>query len=314
LFTFIGFLNSLELAIITVQARNETQPRDKEMSARHVARVLSQRAQEHPDSSDDDYDAPKKPIRPAFQLPVEGDDDDNDSEEEALPLAAAHAEAEDDGAHPGAAPAEGEDDDLEDEDGQPPQAKATKKKKKKKKNSSSSKPSSAGAVGEPDDDDDERAVLEEAVASNSAGSRAAAIAAVWIVSAGAVDADGELKRRFGGKAVRAVQREGLAASAAARGTRGPPAPRRVLLVTPKPEWGRPHGLLKMESRALGDAKLFEFVWSDEYVRLQRTLASLVLASADPNMLMELLHHEPCHIGALLQLHDVATHTGQVRGR
>jgi hypothetical protein len=285
------------------------------MSARHVARVLSQRAQEHPDSSDDDYDAPKKPIRPAFQLPVEGDDDDNDSEEEALPLAAAHAEAEDDGAHPGAAPAEGEDDDLEDEDGQPPQAKATKKKKKKKKkNSCSSKPSSAGAVGEPDDDDDERAVLEEAVASNSAGSRAAAIAAVWIVSAGAVDADGELKRRFGGKAVRAVQREGLAASAAARGARGPPAPRRVLLVTPKPEWGRPHGLLKMESRALGDAKLFEFVWSDEYVRLQRTLESLVLASADPNMLMELLHHEPCHIGALLQLHDVATHTGQVRGR
>ena len=274
------------------------------MSARHVARVLSQRAQECPDSSDYDDDAPKKPFRPAFQLPVEGDDEDDDSEEEALPVAAAHA---DDGAHPGGEPAVGKDDEVEDVGGQPTQAKATKKKKKKKKGG---KPSAAGAV----DDDDERAVLEEAVASNSAGSRAAAIAAVWIVSEGAVDADGELKRRFGGKAVRSVQREGLAASAASRGTRGPPAPRRVLLVTPKPEWGRPHGLLKMESRALGDANLFEFVWSDEYVRLQRTLESLVLASADPNMLMELLRHEPCHIGALLQLHDVATHTGQVRGR
>ena len=273
------------------------------MSARHVARVLSQRAQECPDSSDYDDDAPKKPFRPAFQLPVEGDDEDDDSEEEALPVAAAHA---DDGAHPGGEPAVGKDDEVEDVGGQPTQAKATKKKKKK-----GGKPSAAGAV---DDDDDERAVLEEAVASNSAGSRAAAIAAVWIVSEGAVDADGELKRRFGGKAVRSVQREGLAASAASRGTRGPPAPRRVLLVTPKPEWGRPHGLLKMESRALGDANLFEFVWSDEYVRLQRTLESLVLASADPNMLMELLRHEPCHIGALLQLHDVATHTGQVRGR
>jgi len=48
------------------------------------------------------------------------------------------------------------------------------------------------------------------------------------------------------------------------------------------------------------------------VALTREFASLQQMSADPNLMLELLRHEPCHVAALLQLHQMATATGQDR--
>ena len=102
------------------------------------------------------------------------------------------------------------------------------------------------------------------------------------------------------------------------GGRPPPAPRRVLLVVPQAVWGRPHGLLRMRGpeavvsgASAADAGLdppmaFSFDWSSEYARLHDSYEALVATSPDPNMLMELIRHEPCHIGALAQLHEVAS--------
>ena len=90
------------------------------------------------------------------------------------------------------------------------------------------------------------------------------------------------------------------------GGRAAPTPRRVLLVTPQSEWGRPHGLITMRELAGG---VYEFSWSREYERMHESYEALVTTSADPNMLLELLRHQPCHVGALAQLHEVASHTG-----
>ena len=102
------------------------------------------------------------------------------------------------------------------------------------------------------------------------------------------------------------------------GGRAAPTPRRVLVVTPQAAWGRPHGLVSQReltreiaiSSGGSGCIVYEFVWSAEYERLHETFEVLVASSADPNMLMELLRQQPCHLGVLSQLHEVASHTGQ----
>ena len=176
------------------------------------------------------------------------------------------------------------------------------------------------------DADDEFAMLVATAAANERAHRAVAIhTALWAVETSTLDADAELRRRFGARAVRVAQRE-AAENVRGRGGRGRPAPtpRRVLLVAPLAGWGRPHGLLRMQTQQLatlassgggggggGDSTTyFSFEWSDEYHRLHEQFELLVAASADPNLLMELLRQQPCHVGALETMHEVASKTGQ----
>ena len=215
---------------------------------------------------------------------------------------------------------------------EPEHAKATGASRNARKKANQEK--AAAAAAEADDTpttdaaaDEELELLEESASSNERSRRAAAIATSWLVSSDTLDAEREMAKRFGAKAVRVAQREAAAEQRGQQqqfmirghgrggGGRAPPTPRRVLLVQPQPEWGRPHGLIKMqtlpnERPASSDEILFAFEWSVEYRRLHQAFEVLIASSPDPNMLLELLHQEPCHIGALAQLHEVATKTGQ----
>ena len=157
-------------------------------------------------------------------------------------------------------------------------------------------------------------MLDESAAGNAAVARANAIRSAWVIDSNALDADREMRRKFGARAVRVAQREAAAEDrqmirghGRGGGGRAAPTPRRVLLVTPQSEWGRPHGLITMRELAGG---VYEFSWSREYERMHESYEALVTTSADPNMLLELLRHQPCHVGALAQLHEVASHTGR----
>ena len=195
---------------------------------------------------------------------------------------------------------------VTDEDEAPPSGGGKKKKKKKK----GKQP--AAAV----DADDEEAALEQmlvvAARENAAGVEASRLAGVWTVASRMLDAEAEQKKLFGARAVRAAQAE-LAAEdrGGGRNVRGggagsrAPKPRRVLLVEPPQSAGRPHGLLKMGMSAeapvntVGSAgpaqRVFSFEWSARLESLTRQFASLQQMSADPNLMLELLRHEPCHL-------------------
>ena len=194
------------------------------------------------------------------------------------------------------------------------------KKAAKKARKKASEAASAAAVAE-GEADEELQLLELGAKANAADARRAHIESVWVVESRDLDGEAEMRRRFGASSVRAAQRE--AAQEARRGhqqleVRGGrggrrPAPRRVLLVTPKADWGRSHGLYSMGVRPHPTSEglqLFQFDYSAEALALNSQFEQLVLASADPQMLMELLRAQPCHVGALLQLHAVATQTGQ----
>ena len=253
-------------------------------------------------SSSDEEPTPR--AAPASFLHLLGDDDDGDqapsSEDEAPTPAPAPV--------PTPAPAPAPASVTLEED--PPSGKKKKKKKKKKGKGTA-------AVVEEEDEDNDLALLEATARANVAGVRTASVASVWVVESKELDAEGEMRRKFGSRVVRAAEREGAAAAGRGRG-RQPPAltARRALLVTPKSDWGRPRGLI---SQAVVDtvpgphgtvASLFAFSWSAQYVQLERQFEQLVQMSADPNMLMELLRHEPCHVAALEQLHRIAAQTGQ----
>ena len=203
---------------------------------------------------------------------------------------------------------------------------ANKKARKKANKAAAAAAAASSAAGDDDDDfgdEEEMKMLEASAAGNVALSRAAAIHSVHVVDTHALDADAEMRKRFGSRAVRVAQREAAAEDrqqirghGRGGGGRAAPTPRRVLVVTPQSAWGRPHGLVSMRELKSSDAasaasgSVYQFVWSSEYERLHETFEVLVASSADPNMLMELLRQQPCHLGALAQLHEVATQTGQ----
>ena len=212
----------------------------------------------------------------------------------------------------------------------PPQQSRNKQKKDRKKRNAAaaaaataaSSGSGQGAEGGAVDqaDNDEMAMLEANASANSVLQRQEALRSCWQVDAANLDADAEMRRRFGARAVRVAQREAAAEErqqirghGRGGGGRAPPTPRRVLFVTPQAEWGRPHGLLRMRGSpgsVEAGTTIYEFEWSEDYVRQHQQYEALVAMSADPQMLLELLRHEPCHVGALAQLHEVASHTGQ----
>jgi hypothetical protein len=156
---------------------------------------------------------------------------------------------------------------------------------------------------------------EEAVAVAEADKAASA----WRVDPKTLEAEAELRRRFGARAVRAAQSE-VRAGRGGRGVRGgprnPPPRRRGLLVTPK-DWPRPDPgytqelLLQRDSQRDEDGTLlFAFDVSARYGALLLELEVLAQHTADPSMLVELVHHEPGHVDALLRLHAIARTMGQ----
>ena len=252
---------------------------------------------EEEEEEEEEEAAPVQPVRNAFAGLMDSDSDgEADSEEEPEEEKAVVVEA----------PAPAQPTEATEEDEAPPSGGGKKKKKKGKK--------PAAAV----DADDEAALeqmLEVAARENAAGAETSRLAGVWAVAAKMLDAEAEQKKLFGARAVRAAQAE-LAAEdrGGGRNVRGggagsrAPKPRRVLLVEPPQSAGRPHGLFKMSLSAeapvntqgsAGPAqRVFSFEWSERLVALTREFASLQQMSADPNLMLELLRHEPCHLAAL----------------
>lgn len=208
--------------------------------------------------------------------------------------------------------------------GQPALSKKAAKKARKKANAAVAAAAESESV--PDGVDEELELLAESAAVNERSRREVAIASAWLVEPSTLDADKEMARRFGARAVRAAQREVAAEQRQQQGRmhglrghgRAAPTPRRVLLVVPKAAWGRPHGLIRMQGpmgtggggggSASGGSgsgggeeapQLYGFEWSPEYERLHDQYEALVAASADPNLLIEMLRHEPVRADALL---------------
>ena len=289
--------------------------------ARHARKAKASEAATHAEDvdSEDDEPARRAPARAAFALLMDDDDDDDDNEEEvedqvspaqpeqALRATATIAQQDEETAVAARS--------LTAANAELPAPRAgLSKKARKRANKKATAAEELDSLATPGDGD-ELKMLAASAAANAASLRAKAISAVWTVDAGGLDADAELRRKFGSRAVRAAQRDMLLEGRHHGGRgRSAPTPRRVLLVTPKPEWGRPHGLIKMVARERlsgASGHFFTFEWSEEYVRLHHTFEMIALSSPDPNMLVELVRQQPCHIGALLQLHEIATSTGQV---
>ena len=277
------------------------------MSSRHARRQLAAGATDSriaPSEDDtDDDDAPAAaPAKNAFDL-LGGDDSppDDDSDEEAE----------------GAAPAPAPEPEI-----LAPSAK-DRKAAKKQRQKASKKAAVAAAAAAADEDED--AMLESAARENAAGVETSRLASVWMVDGRTLDAEAEQKKLFGARAMRAAQAElraeGRGRGHGAHGGAGShaPKPRRVLLVAPQATWARPQGLLKQVQ--LGEAaadgavsgpvqREYAFEWSQRLQALTQEFWLLQQHSADPNLIIELLRHEPCHVAALLQLQQVAASTGQ----
>lgn len=294
------------------------------MSARHAARVKA--AQAAREASDDDEpssdeEVPHTKQRSAFALLACSDDAESESEEES----GSEEKEKDEQAvqASSSAPSKSVDhspaveqsreasveDDADNEEYKYDHAvapdtfvgkKLAKKARKRANKASAASVSDRDGGGDGAEDDLLAATAAANAAANAAHARCAAINAAWQVDVQALDAEREMQRKFGGRAVRAAQRE-MVVEARGRhggggGGRAAPTPRRVLFVAPKAEWGRPHGLFKMTARGkAGDGALvYGFEWSAEYVELHRRFEMLVLSSADPNILQELLRQVRMH--------------------
>ena len=275
------------------------------MSSRHARRLATGPVAPSEDDTDDEAAAAPAPAKNAFDL-LGGDDSppDDDSDDEA------------ESAAPTPAPAP-----------EPPAPPAKDKKANKKQRQKVNKKAAAAAAtaDEADEEEDEDAMLESAARDNAAGVETSRLASVWVVDSRTLDAEAEQKKLFGARAMRAAQAElraeGRGRGHGAHGGAGShaPKPRRVLLVAPQATWARPQGLLKQVQ--LGEAatdgavsgptqREYAFEWSQRLQALTQEFWVLQQHSADPNLMIELLRHEPCHVAALLQLQQVAASTGQ----
>eukprot|EP01090_Pellita_catalonica_P017664 TRINITY_DN5384_c0_g1_i1.p1 TRINITY_DN5384_c0_g1~~TRINITY_DN5384_c0_g1_i1.p1 ORF type:complete len:521 (-),score=73.68 TRINITY_DN5384_c0_g1_i1:89-1627(-) len=115
----------------------------------------------------------------------------------------------------------------------------------------------------------------------------------------------ELKRLFGGK-VLSQSRENNT-----RGSRGRTLRlKKCILVEAKPTWPVPTEEIEME---LSDSKdgvdYFVMKWGNSYHKLQDQFYECV-ESNDPNTIVQFLQFNPYHLDSLLQLCEVAQHTGE----
>ncbi|OZJ05674.1 hypothetical protein BZG36_01441 [Bifiguratus adelaidae] len=116
-----------------------------------------------------------------------------------------------------------------------------------------------------------------------------------------LDAEAEMKRMFGSRVVNSEQR-------AKRQTRL----KRHLLATPRVDWPTKApsgiGMEPVEMEGFSDLSFFEFIHSKDYQGVQRAFKNCV-ATMDPNTLVILLQNHPYHVDTLLQLSEVAKHSG-----
>ena len=255
------------------------------------------------DESESEEDVAAAPRAAAFAALVGSDDSDSDSAASSDPdVAEEAAEAEQE-----AVPVEA--------DKEPETAPSGGRKAKKKRSSQR-----ARAQAEATDvlEDEEARLLEAATAQACVEASAAAAAdktaSTWRVDPKSLDGEGELRRRFGARAVRAAQSELRGAARGGgrglrAGVRAMPQRRRGMLVTPKEGWPRPDCGYTQSCVGLseegGGASEFCFEVSGRYASLLSELEALSQHTADPAVLVELVHHEPGHVDALMRLHSIA---------
>lgn len=197
----------------------------------------------------------------------------------------------------------------------PGEQRKSKKRSGKRGGAKAMMPLAVGTSGARDSAEAEETRLLESAARQarqeaSAAAEADDAASAWRVDPKTLDAESELRRRFGARAVRAAQSE---VRAGRGGPRSLQQRRRGLLVTPT-EWPRPdpgytQALLAPPREDDGNLH-FAFDVSARYGALLQELEMLAQHTADPSVLVDLVRHEPGHIDALLRLHAIARTMGQ----
>ncbi|TPX62643.1 hypothetical protein PhCBS80983_g00289 [Powellomyces hirtus] len=227
---------------------------------------------------------------------------------------------------------EGTGDDLDQEDSEPehevedepevaqarpPVKNAKKKKKKKGKNAASSLAKASaekssgrkGSAGLYDNLDEIDRTLKEL--NEKFGELPAALPEIKVAQAAksllavdprALDADAEMKKMFGSRVVNdEIRRKKYIRSG-----------KRTALAVPREHWPKAEKLgLTMDLLDTRNGILdFAFVHSRSYQDIQQGFLECV-ATHDPNTIQQLLHLYPYHIDSLLQLSEIAKHSGDI---
>ncbi|KAM3584605.1 hypothetical protein VKS41_003413 [Umbelopsis sp. WA50703] len=249
------------------------------------------------DESDEDVDQEvvSKPARNLFDLLDEGDGEEPQEEE-----------------------SEKEDEELPVEPAASPSKKKNKKKKGKKaqkgqvadvkKVSSSATGSGKGNVGEMSLEELDKLLQKESKQNAAQGSAkasmqeglSAAFRQVLAVDTRYLDADAEMKRMFGSKVVNKEKRERLQGRVL----------KKTRLATPKVDWS-PYTQQGLSMKALDSEKNmseFCYIQSESYQDAQLEFLECV-ESHDPNNIVLLNRYYPYHIDCLLQISEIAKHSG-----
>ena len=136
-----------------------------------------------------------------------------------------------------------------------------------------------------------------------------------------LNADSELKKRFGSKAVESERRqeqENLNQAVRRRGNvkRIPNFRKKFSLVTPRENWigGAPGLRMILDEEATNSdpdgIRYFRYIHEGSYKRVQDEYL-LVVQQHDPNLLVELVSHHPYHVDTILQLAEIYRQMGEL---
>ncbi|KAH7881864.1 transcriptional repressor TCF25-domain-containing protein [Phlebopus sp. FC_14] len=161
--------------------------------------------------------------------------------------------------------------------------------------------------------------LQHVAAGSSSDSRTTTLSALLSVSVPHLDAESELRKFFGSKAVSAAQSS--TASPSYKGRRGvQPQTQRSQLTRPQPSWGMTKQREGLSSRQLtedeasrkasagpaGGGKWWTVEYSKRYKGVTKTFMQAVM-TGDPEALWSVLQRMPWHADTLLQLAEVYRH-------
>ncbi|KAG2181007.1 hypothetical protein INT43_008589 [Umbelopsis isabellina] len=246
------------------------------------------------DESDEEVEPEQvsKPARNVFDLLDEGNEGEPEEEE-----------------------SEKDDEELPVEPAPSPSKKKSKKKKGKKaqkpqtadakKVSSPATASGKGNVGEMSLEELDKLLQKESKQNASQGSAngnmleglSAAFRQVLSVDTRYLDADAEMKRMFGSKVVNKEKRERLQGRVL----------KKTRLATPKVDWS-PYSQQGLSMKAMDSQNEFCYIQSESYQDAQLEFLECV-ESHDPNNIVLLNRYYPYHIDCLLQISEIAKHSG-----
>lgn len=136
-----------------------------------------------------------------------------------------------------------------------------------------------------------------------------------------LNADSELKKRFGSRAVESERRqeeENLNQAIRRRGNvkRIPNFRKKFSLVTPRENWitGAPGLRMVLDEEATNSdpdgIRYFHYIHEGSYKRVQDEYL-LVVQQHDPNQLVQLINHHPYHVDTILQLAEIYRQMGEL---